>query len=379
MSMLRIRIAAALFLIVCATLPVVAQTGQDVAADLMGGPIQSVPDDPVPVTVLPEPALPDSPKPAVLTAPARAPGTAWFDPGSDNPIGKAAGEPAAAAVDAISPHTTVPDGWVPTWPDSARAAGGVVADRQVIAYYGSLYSRYMGVLGERPIEDMAADLLARAAEYDALNGPVGVAPAFHIIFGTVYEDGSIGMIGRERLTEYIEYAHERGILVFLDHQIGKFTVDEAIASMLPYLSYDNVHLAIDPEWATQRPGQEIGQIHASELNRAQHTISDYLSAHAIPGPKMLVVHQFNWRMIAEREDVRSDYPGVQLIHNADGFGRPADKLVTWEYNVRATNMPLKGFKLFYPKSWRDGGYDEPLLTPREVLQLIPVPVYIQYQ
>jgi hypothetical protein len=84
-------------------------------------------------------------------------------------------------------------------------------------------------------------------------------------------------------------------------------------------------------------------------------------------------------MIADRDQVRTDYPRVQLIHNADGFGHPAEKYVSWQFNVQASNMPLKGFKLFYPKSWRDGGYDVPLLSPIEVMQLEPVPVYIQYQ
>jgi hypothetical protein len=267
----------------------------------------------------------------------------------------------------------------PQWPEPARLAGGVVADRQVIAYYGHPNSVYMGILGETSIEHMAADLLSRAAEYDELNGPVGVAPAFHIVYGTVWEDAEIGILSDSRLLEYITFARENDIIVFLDHQIGKYTVDHAVSSMLPYLVHDNVHLAIDPEWATTEPGQVIGGIHAEDLNRVQETMSNYLVENGINEPKMLVVHQFNWRMIEDRHLVRADYPGVQLIHNADGFGGPSEKLASWQFNVQASNMPLKGFKLFYPKTWRDGGYDDPLLTPAEVMQLQPVPVYIQYQ
>jgi hypothetical protein len=265
------------------------------------------------------------------------------------------------------------------WPEEARASGGVVADAQVIAYYGHPFSRYMGILGESAIDVMAEQLKARAAEYDAINGEIGVAPAFHIIYGTVYEDASIGILREHKLLEYIEYARENDLIVFLDHQIGDGTVEGAIREMLPYLGYDNVHLAIDPEWATDAPGKEIGGITADELNMAQQLIQDYLEKHELPGPRMLVVHQFNWRMIEERERVRSDYPQVQLIHNADGFGQPAHKRDSWRFNVLADNMPLKGFKLFYPKSWRDGGYDDPLMSPHEVMQLEPVPVYIQYQ
>lgn len=283
-------------------------------------------------------------------------------------------------VDETDADTALPEPFVPPeWPEVARNAGGILADRQVIAYYGNPNSKYMGVLGESSIQEMASELLERAAEYDEINGDVGVAPAFHIIFGTVWEDAEIGILNEARLLEYIEYAQENGIIVFLDHQIGKYSVAEAIREMLPYLSYENVHLAIDPEWATTSPGREIGQISAQDVNDAQEAISRYLQENGLPGPRMLVVHQFNWRMIADRNLVRADYPGVLLIHNADGFGRPSEKIASWEFNAQAGNMPLKGFKLFYPKSWRDGGFDEPLLTPADVMQLKPVPVYIQYQ
>lgn len=300
-----------------------------------------------------------------------------LDPGAPGRIGPA---PPPAVLQEPSPEPDPePEELILVWPEAARNAGGVVSERQVIAYYGHPFSRLMGILGESPIEDMAADLLARAAEYDALNGEIGVAPAFHIIYGTVYEDASIGILRESKLLEYIRFAEENDIIVFLDHQIGRYTVREAIEKMLPYLAYEHVHLAIDPEWATTQPGKVIGQVHADEINEAQQMMSDYMKRHGIPGPRMLVVHQFTWRMIADREQIRTDYDGVQLIHNADGFGHPAEKYVSWEFNVRAANMPLKGFKLFYPKSWRDGGYDDPLLSPRDVLQLEPVPVYIQYQ
>ena len=265
------------------------------------------------------------------------------------------------------------------WSAHARGAGGVIADRQVIAYYGHPNSRRMGILGENDIEVMAEQLFALAARFDALNGSIGVAPAFHIIFATVWEDANVGIIGEARLREFIDYAAEHGILVFLDHQIGKGPVEGAIRRMLPYLRYPHVHLAFDPEWATTEPGKVIGSVTAEEVNLAQQMMQDYLTAHNLPGPRMLVVHQFNWRMIENRERVRADYPMVQLIHHADGFGNPAQKRDSWRFNNLAGNIPLKGFKLFYPKSWRAGGYDDPLMSPVEVLQLDPVPVYIQYQ
>ena len=265
------------------------------------------------------------------------------------------------------------------WPSFVRETDSVIAERQVIAYYGHPNSRFMGILGENDLDTMTAQLRARAAQYDEINGEIGVAPAFHIIYGTVYEDASVGILSTARTIEYIEYALENDLIVFLDHQIGDGTVEDAVEMMLPFLRYENVHLAFDPEWATDRPGQVIGQVDAAEINRAQQMIQDYLIANDIPGTRMLVVHQFNWRMIENRPLVRSDFERVHLIHHADGFGNPADKRASWQFNVRAENIPLKGFKLFYPKSWRSGGYDVPLMTPEEVMSLEPVPVYVQYQ
>lgn len=237
----------------------------------------------------------------------------------------------------------------------------------------------MGILGEEPIEQVARRLRQLAAEYDALNGSLGVLPAFHLIYGTVFTDAEIGVLDDAMVRDYINFAYDAGFIVFLDHQIGRYTVEQAITAMLPYLRYPNVHLAIDPEWATLRPGREIGRVTAQQINRAQELIQAYLIEHDIPGKKLLVVHQFNYHMIADRESVLADFPRVELIHNADGFGAPAEKIETWRLNVLASNMPHKGFKLFFPKDWRRAGFDVPLMSPQEVLSLEPVPVYIQYQ
>jgi hypothetical protein len=42
-------------------------------------------------------------------------------------------------------------------------------------------------------------------------------------------------------------------------------------------------------------------------------------------------------------------------------------------------MPIKGFKLFYNFNIPGAGYDEPLLSPREVFALNPRPYVIMYQ
>jgi hypothetical protein len=94
---------------------------------------------------------------------------------------------------------------------------------------------------------------------------------------------------------------------------------------------------------------------------------------------MLVIHQFDYRMIKDREKVRSGYNQVSLVHCSDGFGSPELKRSTYAFNARAENMPIKGFKLFYNFNIPGAGYDDPLLSPGEVFELKPRPALIMYQ
>jgi hypothetical protein len=52
---------------------------------------------------------------------------------------------------------------------------------------------------------------------------------------------------------------------------------------------------------------------------------------------------------------------------------------SYRANSWADNIPVKGFKLFYNSGREGAGYDHPLLTPQEVLDLDPRPYVIMYQ
>lgn len=279
-------------------------------------------------------------------------------------------------------------GPAPAAPLAESSPGGVadpflriplVVHTDIIAFYGKPGAVRMGILGEYRKEELAVMLDGYVRLYDGHNGERGAVGAFYIIYGTVWPEGEIGILADRVVKEWIDFAAERGMLVFLDHQIGKYTVEQATAKLLPWLKYPNVHLALDPEWRTTVPMQEIGSITGDELNVAQRMVDDYLRENGLPGLRMLVVHQFNRKMIAARERVRADYDRVVLIHNADGFGSPALKRQSYAMNAEATNMPLKGFKLFFKSKWPGAGYDDPLLQPEEVLALAPRPVLIMYQ
>ncbi|MDR1970719.1 MAG: hypothetical protein LBQ46_02245 [Treponema sp.] len=270
--------------------------------------------------------------------------------------------------------------WAAEETESADPEGpSLLLNNDIIAFYGHPRSRNMGILGRHPIEELDLMLTKVAYEYAAANGGRGIRRAFYIIFGTVWPEGEIGIIGEELLTKWIEYGLEHDILIFIDHQIGRYDPVDSLRRMLPWLRYPNVHLALDPEWRTTKPMREIGSITADELNQAQRVMEAYMLENKIPGERLLVVHQFNYRMITNREKVDSGFSRVRLVHCADGFGAPSIKRETYAFNARAQNMPIKGFKLFYNSGIPGAGYDQPLLSPTEVYALNPRPYVIMYQ
>lgn len=249
----------------------------------------------------------------------------------------------------------------------------------VLAYYGHPSTPLLGILGEYATpEALARAVSLKAKEYDVVNGDKGTIGAFHFIFAVVHPNGSVGLMEEEMFDRYLKTAKEQNMLVILDHQIGAGTVENAVRSMLPYLHHENVHLAIDPEWHTKIPGKEIGSVTGSEINAAQNIMQRYMEEQGILGKKMLIVHQFKDSMIINRPVVRSDFSRVDLVHDMDGFGGAGNKISRYVANVQAKNIPLKAFKLFYPRpiTW---SYDTPLLSPKEVMNLKPKPSVVIYQ
>ena len=252
-------------------------------------------------------------------------------------------------------------------------------NNDIIAFYGHPNSASMGIVGQYSLEDLEPLLNNFAAEYDAANGERGVIPALYLIYGTCWPEGEIGYLNDEILKKYINFALERGWLVFLDHQIGKYSVEYSVKRLLPYLEYPNVHLALDPEWRTTKPMKEIGSVKGEELNTAQQMIQDYLIENNLPEKRMLVFHQFKPWMVSNRSAVKSNYEKVNLIQCADGFGTPYQKISAYNANAEATNIPLKSFKVFSKPVIAGAGYDQPMMTAEQVLALNPKPCLIMMQ
>jgi hypothetical protein len=139
-----------------------------------------------------------------------------------------------------------------------------------------------------------------------------------------------------------------------------------------------VHLAIDPEfdmYGGHKPGEVIGITDAATINWAIEYLSKIVEENNLP-PKILVLHRFTQKMIADAELIRPT-PQVQVVMQMDGWGSPQRKKNTFYHVVAPEPVQFAGIKIFYKNDLKE---DPPrLLTKQEVLDLKPTPIFIQYQ
>ena len=275
----------------------------------------------------------------------------------------------------------------PAWPvkGPAPAAGAIIPEKRIIAYYGNPLSKRMGILGALPPEQMIAKLNDVAAEWRKADPSTPVQTALHLI--AVVAQGAPGRDGKYRLrmdSSLIEqvygWAQQNNALLFLDIQTGQSTVMEELPRLMKFLERPNVHLGLDPEFHMHYdkegvlPGKKIGTLTAKEVNYAVEQLSNLVAQKNLP-PKVLVVHRFTRPMLRGASQIRLD-PRVQVVINMDGWGQPWLKYDSYKDYVVGEPVQYTGFKLFYGNDTKKG---DKLLTPMELLQLKPKPIYIQYQ
>lgn len=250
----------------------------------------------------------------------------------------------------------------------------------IVAYYGHPNSRYMGIVGRHSIPKIVEQVKATAEKYQKLAPDRTVVPALYLIYGTAQPQGRIGYLNQAKVLEYIQYAGTQGVHIILDHQIGTLTLQQAVDRLLPFLEYPHVHMAFDVEWRTARPMEEIGHITGDELNWMQTYVGEYLKNRQVQENKYIVFHQFKPSMVRQPERILPPPPQVEIIHSTSGWGPPALKVATHNANARITQLPSKGFKLWYYYSDKPGiHFDSPLMPPERVLNLTPLPKMIIYQ
>ncbi len=225
------------------------------------------------------------------------------------------------------------------------------------------------------------------------DAPVTVAP--HLIYGLArpcQSDDDSCMIfldasGVNLIEDYIKPAADRDMAVILDTQIGRLSPTYFIQRMIDagYLAYPNVHVALDPEFATQpdqdMPGHPIGTLSAYSINQAQALLASYVREEGLSHKKVLIVHQFvdevsdSWSMVPRKQEIEI-YPEVELVFDADGFGSPNAKVHKYNAITDPTAYPQlewRGIKIFQHNPHAPRFSDTPVMTPRQIYGLDPTP------
>ena len=272
------------------------------------------------------------------------------------------------------------------WPTPpAPLPGSILPSHRIVAFYGNPLAKRMGVLGEYPVDVMLAKLDTAVDEWRRADPSTPVQPALQLI--AVVAQGTPGRDGMYRLrmdTSLIEkvygWARQKRALLFLDIQVGHSTMQQELPRLMPFLSRPDVHLAMDPEFSMHYtregvvPGKKIGQFDAKDVNWVSDQLRQLVVEKHLP-PKILVVHRFRTEMVLHARQIRVE-PQVQIVMDMDGWGPPWMKFESYRDYIDLEPVEYTGFKLFFHNDVKRGNA---LLTPAEVLQLWPKPLYIQYQ
>jgi hypothetical protein len=271
------------------------------------------------------------------------------------------------------------------WPASTVYPNGdaILPFKRILAYYGNFYSKKMGILGEYSEEEVLRRLASTTAMWNAADPTTPVMPAIEYIAMTAQNTAGADKMYRAVMpNKEIDKAYAmaekiNGILI-LDIQVGLSTVQKELPKFKDYLMRPNVHLAIDPEFSMKtgkRPGTVIGTESSRDINYVINYLSDIVRENKLT-PKILLVHRFTEKMVTEANLIKPT-PEVQVVIVMDGWGSKELKRGTYRAVIESEPVQFAGIKLFYKNDLK--GASTGLLTPAEVLNLKPKPIYIQYQ
>jgi hypothetical protein len=264
-------------------------------------------------------------------------------------------------------------------------AGAILPHSRIVAFYGNLYSKRMGALGEYAPKEMWAKLNKEVKAWETADPTTPVIPALHYI--AVVAQGDAGKDGkyRFRMPEKqidsvftISRMGPENTLIFLDIQVALSKIQDELPLLEKYLKLPNVHLGIDPEFSMKtgaKPGTKIGTFDAVEINYCSQYLAKLVKDNNLP-PKVFVVHRFTQGMVTNYKNIKL-HPEVQIVIDMDGWGEPELKKGTHRNYIHKEPVQFTGFKLFFKNDLKKS--PNRMLTPEELLKLKPQPIYIQYQ
>lgn len=261
--------------------------------------------------------------------------------------------------------------------------GAILPFKRIVAYYGNLLSKGMGVLGEYPEDEMLAKLDLEIQKWNLADPETPALPALHYIAVTAQaragEDGKYRLrMKDEEIEKVLKMAEKIDAIVFLDFQIGQSTIQEELPLLEKYIKMPQVHVAIDPEFSMKNgriPGIYVGNFDAEEINYVTDYLAKIVQENNLT-PKIFVIHRYTQEMVSNYKLIKTA-PEVQIVMHMDGWGPDYNKITSYKKYIYKEPVQFTGFKLFYKNDlWKPSNG---MMTPEEILKLNPKPIYIQYQ
>jgi hypothetical protein len=278
----------------------------------------------------------------------------------------------------------------------AAKAQSILTDNTLFTVYGRSFAHapILGRLGAyRGFADMDKDIKPWIQGIQKRDDKKGVIPALHLIYAMatpctdtkdclLYLDGG----GLDLAKTYIEPAAKRGWMVVLDTQLGKSNPVQQVKRLIDkgYLKYENVAVALDPEFhvyaGKETPGQPIGIVSASQINEAQEMIDEHVRTQNLQKKKILIVHQFGDPnvddgvpfMIKDKPGLKT-YDNVEMVIDMDGLGKQAVKVIKYNKITDSKVYPFikfRGIKVFFRNRWeKHGHFDKPPLNLDQIFGL----------
>lgn len=318
---------------------------------------------------------------AGVTDTARTP-TPWSSPGPTASESPRAGLTPSGPNPTPSGPSLTPSPTASPTPSPATLPGGgttILPEHRLVGFAGGRSAAF-GRLTEDGL-DAAGDQIAAIGESYAVDGRT-VLPVFELI--TVIAHATPAADGLYRTHEpddviaaYLAAARRHGALLLLNIQPGRADFLSEVTRLERWLLEPDVGLALDPEWAVgpdEVPGDVYGSTTGAELDAVAGYLSALVQQHDLP-EKAMVFHQVH-SSVVEDEAALLPHPGVVPIKSVDGIGDRGSKEQTWTTLMRAKPPHVApGFKLFFDEDTAMG----PLMTPAQVLALVPTPDYVLYE
>ncbi len=262
--------------------------------------------------------------------------------------------------------------------------GAILPFKRIVVYYGNMHSKRMGALGEYAPKEMWRRLNIEVKKWEKADPKIPVQKGIHYIAtvasGEAGKDGAyVNRMPEKQIDSALAIAKMENAILFIDIQIGLSTIQKELPRFEKYLKMPNVHLGIDPEFAMRKkgvpPGRKIGTYDAEEVNYCTAYLAKLVRENNLP-PKVFTLHRFTETMVTNYKNIKL-HPEVQFVMHMDGWGEPELKQGTYRYFVRNNPVQFTGFKLFYKNDLKKA--PNHLMTPEELMKLVPRPIYIQYQ